>query len=161
MQVILRFLYTLSLTFWIGSIFFFSLFAAPSIFKVLPRHLAGDLVSDIFPKYYLIAYVCGGVALISSFLSWFIGNSSYAFSHLLRILILVVMLGLATYAGTVIRPQALELRSEMKSLAEGSPKYQEVQIRFGKLHKQSAIMNSIVFLMGIAIVFITAYTYRE
>lgn len=161
MQVIFRFLYILSLTFWIGSVFFFSLFVAPSIFKVLPRHLAGDLVSDIFPKYYLIAYVCGGVALLSSFLSWFIGDSPSFFSHLLRILLLALMLGLAVYAGEIIRPQALELRSEMRSLAEGSAEYKEVEAKFGKLHRKSAIMNSIVFLMGIAIVFITAYTYKE
>lgn len=74
---------------------------------------------------------------------------------------LVIMLGLATFAGTVIRPQALEVRSEMRSLVEGSPQYKEVKNSFDKLHMQSVIINSIVFLLGIAIVFITAYTYKE
>jgi len=159
MQVALKFLYLLSLTLWIGSIFFFSLITAPSIFKVLPRNLAGDLVSDIFPKYYLIAYICGGIALITSCILWFKGKPGVL--PLLRIFILLIMLGLAVYAGRVIRPQALEARTEMKSLAEDSPRYLEVHDRFQKLHKRSVIMNSAVFLMGIAIVLITAYTYKE
>lgn len=161
MQVTLKFLFLLSLTFWLGSIFFFSLVAAPSIFKVLPQETAGDLVSDIFPKCYRIAYVCGGIALVVSILSPFMGNSPSRALYSLRTLVLVVMLGLATFAGTVIRPQALEVRSEMRSLVEGSPQYKEVKNSFDKLHMQSVIMNSIVFLLGIAIVFITAYTYKE
>jgi len=164
MQIILRFLYFLyflSLIFWIGSIFFFSFSAAPSIFKVLPRQIAGDVVTDIFPKYYLIAYVCGGVALITSILSWFMGNPTSKVSYLLRIIILVIMLGLATFAAEVIRPAALEARAEMRSLTEGSPQYGEVSNRFRKLHRRSAIINSTVFLLGIALVFITAYSYKE
>lgn len=161
MQVVLRFLYLLSLIFWIGSIFFFSLITAPSIFKILPRQMAGDLVSDIFPKYYLIAYVCGGVALITSILSWFTGNPSSRVLYSLRVGILVIMLGLAAFAGGTIRPQALEIRSEMKSLAQDSPQYREAQTRFQKLHNQSVIINSIVFLLGIAIIFITAYNNKK
>ncbi|MBI2487681.1 MAG: DUF4149 domain-containing protein [Deltaproteobacteria bacterium] len=161
MQTFLRFLFLLSITFWIGSIFFFSLITAPSIFKVLPRETAGDLISDIFPKYYLIAYVCGGVALIALILSWVMENTLSGISNSLRIVILVIMLGLAAFAGTVIRPQALEVRSEMRDLSEDSSRYQEIQTSFSKLHKQSVIINSIVFLLGIAIVFITAYNYKE
>jgi hypothetical protein len=161
MQVVVRFLYLLSLIFWIGSIFFFSLITAPSIFKILPHQTAGDLVSDIFPKYYLIAYVCGGVALITSILSWFTGNPSSRVLYSLRVGTLVIMLGLATFAGGIIRPQALEIRSEMRNLAEDSPTYRELQTRFQKLHKQSVIINSTVFLLGIAIVFITTYNYKE
>lgn len=161
MLIVLRFIYILSLIFWIGSIFFFSVIAGPSIFKVLPRETAGNVVTDIFPKYYLIAYICGGVAVITSILSWVIASPSSGISYLLRIIILAVMLGLATYAGTVIRPQALEVRSEMRSLAEDSPRYQEVSKRFSDIHKRSIIVNATVFLLGIAIVLITAYTYKE
>ncbi|KRT64726.1 MAG: hypothetical protein XU11_C0053G0006 [Candidatus Dadabacteria bacterium CSP1-2] len=161
MQVILRFLYLLSLVFWIGSIFFFSTSAAPSIFKVLPKQLAGDLVTDIFPKYYLISYVCGVVAIVTSLLSWLTGSHSSTASYLLRVIILVIMLGLAIFAGAVIRPQALEIRTEMRSLVEDSPRYSELQNRFNALHKTSVLLNSVVFLLGIAIVLITAYNYKE
>lgn len=161
MHTLLRFLHLLSLVFWIGSIFFFSTSAAPSIFKVLPKQLAGDLVTDIFPKYYLISYVCGVVAIVTSLLSWLTGSHSSTASYLLRVIILVIMLGLAIFAGAVIRPQALEIRTEMRSLVEDSPRYSELQNRFNALHKTSVLLNSVVFLLGIAIVLITAYNYKE
>jgi hypothetical protein len=163
MQLTLKFLYLLSITFWIGSIFFFSLITAPSIFKILSRDIAGDLVSDIFPKYYLIAYICGGVALTVTIISGIIENTLSRISSALRILILMSMLGLAIYGGAVIRPQTLAARSEMRSLAqaEDPSQYKLVKTRFDNIHRQSVIMNSIVFLLGIAIVFITAYTYKE
>src|SRR5574341_1719119 len=157
MQVMLRFLYLLSLVFWIGSIFFFSTSAAPSIFKVLPKQMAGELVTNIFPKYYLISYVCGVVAIVTSLLSWFTGTHTSTVPYLLRVIILVIMLGLAIFAGAVIRPQALEIRTEMRSLVEGSPRDSELQNRFSTLHKRSVLLNSVVFLLGIAIIFISAY----
>ena len=161
MQVTLRFLYLLSIVFWIGTIFFFSSSVAPSVFKILPKQMAGEVISSIFPKYYLVAYICGGIALITSILSWLIGSHLSGISYLLRVIILVIMIGLSIFAGAVIRPQALEVRAQMRSLVEDSPQYTEVQARFNKLHKQSVIMNSVVLLLGFAIVFITAYNYRE
>ncbi len=161
MQVILRFLYLLSIVFWIGTMFFFSSSVAPSVFKILPRQMAGEMISAIFPKYYLVAYICGGIALITSILSWLIESHSSGILYLSRIVILAIMVGLAIFAGAVIRPQALEVRAQMRSLVEDSPQYREVQARFNKLHRYSVVINSVVFLLGFAIIFITAYNYRE
>ena len=123
MQVILRFFYLLSLVFWIGTIFFFSSSVAPSVFKILPRQMAGEIISNIFPKYYLVAYICGGIALITSILSRFTGSHSSGILYLSRVVILVIMVGLAIFAGAVIRPQALEVRAQMRSLSEDSPEW--------------------------------------
>lgn len=161
MQTALKFLYILSISFWTGSIFFFSFFAAPSIFKVLPRELAGNVVSDIFPKYYMVGYVSGAVALISSILLWLVYNHRDGLMFALRMGALSVMLALALYAGQVIRPRAVEARTEMRSLVETSPNYPKAHEEFRRLHKQSAIINSVVFLMGIAILFFHAYTNKE
>ncbi len=161
MQTALKFIYMLSVSFWIGSIFFFSFFAAPSIFKVLPRETAGNVVSDIFPKYYLVAYLCGGAAVITTILLRILSGQAGSIFFIIRLSALVVMLGLAVYAGTVLRTRAVEARTEMRSLTEESPNYLASQEKFRKLHAQSAIMNSAVFLLGIAILFINAYTNEE
>ena len=161
MQTALKFIYILAISLWIGSIFFFSFFAAPSIFKVLPRETAGNVVSDIFPKYYLVAYVCGGAAIITTILLRMLSAEGRPILFIIRLSALVVMMALAVYAGTVIRPQAVEARTEMRSLTEDSPNYPETQEKFRKLHARSAIMNSAVFLLGIAILFINAYTNDE
>jgi len=161
MQTTLKFLLTLSISFWIGAIFFFSFFAAPSIFKILPREVAGNVVSDIFPKYYLVAYVCGVVAIVSSFMLLLIGNYKITGIHGIRILGLLIMLGLALYAGQVIRPEAVEVRTEMRSIGESSPKYLGLRKNFSSLHMRSVILNSLIYIMGIALVFINTYTYRD
>jgi len=161
MQTAIKFIYILSVSLWIGSIFFFSFFAAPSIFKVLPRETAGNVVSDIFPKYYLVAYICGGAAVIAAILLRLLYGHKGGILFGLRLGALLIMLGLAVYAGEVLRPKAVEARTEMRSLTEESPNYSVSQDRFRKLHTRSAIINSAVFILGIAILFINAYTNEE
>jgi hypothetical protein len=160
MHYILKVLYLLSITFWLGSVFFFSFISARSIFKILPRELAGDLISDMFTKYYLFSYIFGGIAILSTFISWIVGYTSSGAISTLKILILVIMLCLSVYAGTIIRPNVQELRIQLRSVAEDSPGFPELQNRFKTLHKYSVITNLVIFILGIAIVFITAYNYR-
>lgn len=160
MATLLNFLLTLSISFWVGSIFFFSFFAAPSIFKILPRETAGNVVSDVFPKYYLVAYICGLVALMSSVALLYIGNQKIIGLQGLRILGLLIMLGLAFYSGQVIGPKAREVRTEMRASAQSSPEYKELRQKFGNIHMRSAIINLVVFIMGIALVLINTYTIR-
>lgn len=161
MQITLKFLYSLSLTFWIGSIFFFSMFAAPSIFKVLSREQAGNVVSDIFPKYYLVSYACGAVALISSIILIYIGNHFSHLTNIIKLTALVVMIGLAVYAGEIVTPETHKVRTEMRSVQENSHQYQEIRKEFRRLHRKSAILNSAIFIFGVALVFINAYTNSE
>jgi putative copper export protein len=161
MQTALKFIYILSLSFWIGSIFFFSFFAAPSIFKVLPRETAGNVVSDIFPKYYLVAYVSGGAAIITTVLLRVFYERGTGILFGIRLGALLIMLALAVYAGEVLRPKAVEARAEMRSLTETSPNYPASHEKFRKLHARSAIINSAVFILGIAILFADAYTNKE
>jgi uncharacterized membrane protein len=158
MQTAFKFLYILALCFWIGSIFFFSFFAAPSIFKVLPREIAGNVVTDIFPKYYFVAYICGAAAIIASILLRVFYEHKPGMLSAIKIGGLFVMLSLAVYAGEVVRPQAHEAREEMRSLTEASPNYPASYDKFRKLHTRSAVINSGVFLLGIAILFLNAYT---
>lgn len=157
----LKFLYSLSLTFWIGSIFFFSMFVAPSIFKVLTREQAGNVVSDIFPKYYLISYICGAVALVSSILLIYFWSTFSSTNSIIRIAALFIMMGLAVYAGEINRPEAHKVRTEMRSVEEGSAEYQKIHKEFRQLHRISAITNGAIFILGIALVLLNAYTNRE
>ena len=156
----LKFLYSLSLTFWIGSIFLLSMFAAPSIFKMLTREQAGNVVSDIFPKYYMVSYICGVVALISSIALIYFWSTFSSTNSIIRISILFIMLGLAIYAGEVNRPESHKVRTEMRGLQEGSQEYMEIHKEFGQLHRISALTNGTIFILGIALVFLSAYTNR-
>jgi uncharacterized membrane protein len=159
MVVVLNLLFLLSLMFWIGGMFFFSFAAAPSIFKVLPRELAGDVVADIFPKYYLVSYVCGFLILTVLLLKKYLFESTGGFINL-NLVLVIVMLGLSIYAGEIIRPQAAEIKKEIRTIESGSVEYKKLDSRFKFIHLKSVICNIIVFIFGIAIIFINAYNYR-
>ncbi len=161
MVTTLKFLYSLSLTLWIGSIFFLAFVAAPSIFKILTREQAGDVVSEIFPKYYTISYLCGAAALISSILLIYFSSTFSSTNSIIKIAVLSLMIGLAVYAGEINRPEAHKVRTEMRSLEEGSAEYQKKQKNFSRLHRTSAITNGAIFVLGIALVVLNAYTNRE
>lgn len=161
MLTTLKFLYSISMTLWIGSIFFLAFVAAPSIFKVLTREQAGDVVSEIFPKYYTISYLCGAVAIISSILLIYFSSTFSSTNSIIKITVLSIMIGLAVYAGEINRPEAHKVRTEMRSLEEGSTEYQKKHKEFSRLHRTSAITNGAIFILGIALVLLNAYTNRE
>jgi len=119
------------------------------------------VVSDIFPKYYLVSYACGAVALISSIILIYIGNHFSHLTNIIKLTALVVMIGLAVYAGEIVTPETHKVRTEMRSVQENSHQYQEIRKEFGRLHRKSAILNSAIFIFGVALVFINAYTNSE
>ena len=62
MAATLRYLHLLALVIWIGGVVFFSFFTAPALFSALPREMAGRATAAIFPRYYMMGGICGGVA---------------------------------------------------------------------------------------------------
>jgi len=137
------------------------MFAAPSIFKILSREQAGNVVSDIFPKYYLVSYACGAVALVSSIILIYVWSSFSYTSNVIKLAALLLILGLAVYAGEIVTPETHKVRTEMSSVQEDTPKYQEIRKEFSRLHRTSVILNSAIFIFGVALVFLNAYTNKE
>ena len=107
---------------------------------------AGNVVSDIFPKYYLVSYACGAVALVSTLILIYLGSNSWHITNLIKLCALVIMLGLAVFAGEIVTPETHKVRTEMRSVEIDSPKYLEIRKEFGHLHRKSAILNSAIFM---------------
>ncbi|HVM94771.1 MAG TPA: DUF4149 domain-containing protein, partial [Candidatus Acidoferrales bacterium] len=66
MITLVKSLYLLALIVWIGTIAFFSFVVAPSIFGNMAPVEAGKVVGLIFPNYYILGYVCGGLMVLAS-----------------------------------------------------------------------------------------------
>lgn len=160
MTAALNFLYLASLAFWIGGIFFFSAIAGPSIFKTLDRAVAGNLVSAIFPKYYLLGYVCGFVAMVSTVTIWMTATAPGAMTYVGRIAILAAMLGVSGYSGLVLRQEAVSVRTELRQLSTDDAEYSEVSRKFASVHRKSVMLNGLVFVLGLVILFISAWGIR-
>ena len=149
---IAKFFHLMSLVVWIGSIIFFSFFGAPSIFKVLDRSLAGDVVGSIFPKYWMIGYVCSSIALGTLLFL----RKSGAENTTARIILLSVMLVTVFFSGMVVATKARTIKVEMRATEDVVMK-ELIHKDFIRMHGVSMMMNLAVFIMGVVVIFNMAY----
>lgn len=129
--------------------------AAPSIFKVLPSEKAGDVVGEIFPRYFLWEYTCCLLVLLSAVVIYY----KEACWNRPKLYILGLALILTFYNGLAIAPRAHALKVEMKK-AEKEEEKKTLQEQFFKYHNQSAVLDLIVLMAGIAVVLLNAYFMR-
>jgi uncharacterized membrane protein len=157
MNVVLRFIYLLSIALWLGGMAFFSFLAAPSIFNILAREEAGKVVSDIFPKYYWQGLICGAIALMTSIA---LGTRDRWNTLLIArtIIIGVMVLGIL-YAVVILQPKVQAVKAQITSLESLAPT-DPLRLEFGRLHGRSFSVNAAVLLLGVIVVFITAFTMK-
>lgn len=145
-------LFFFAMSFWVGSIAFMSFIVAPTLFRELPKELAGDFISKLFPHYYTLGYICGFLSFIALLLKGFL-DKPFPWC---RLLLIVLMLGCSVYAGSKVHPEAHMLKTVIRSM-EDSPEKELKQKEFTALHRKSVILNSIVFLAGVIVVAITGF----
>lgn len=129
---------------WLGGVVFFSFFTAPVIFRRLPRAQATDLISVIFPIYYRLGYVCGGVMLIAG--AYPILRERNTLPGWTAELIALLATGLSLYAGKVVMPRVSKFRNTAQSAA-GTPGQAEARGRYEQAHQLSLTLNLTVFLL--------------
>ncbi|MCP5467957.1 MAG: DUF4149 domain-containing protein [Deltaproteobacteria bacterium] len=152
----LQFFYLLSLVTWVGGIIFFSFFTTPMVFKHLPKEIGSHFISQIFPNYYLLAYICGAILIITS-----LGESILARQvPWVRIILIALMLGSSIYAGTVILPEAHRHKIELKTMEESVQATSPIKKRFDTLHLRSVILNMAILIMGFCLIGILAWRLR-
>lgn len=139
----LRFLYLLSLAVWIGSLAFFSFFAAPALFRALPREEAGRAVAAVFPAYYAVGWAAGAVALAAT-LAGAAAAGRFPSAARWRAGLLALMLALSLYAGLVVLPEVRAARAagDEAGRARG--------------HRVSVLLNLAVIACGVGVVALSA-----
>jgi uncharacterized membrane protein len=157
MNVVLRFIYLLSIALWLGGMAFFSFMAAPSIFKVLPREEAGRVVSDIFPKYYWQGLICGAIALVTSVALGV--RDRWNMLLIVRTMTIGVMVIGILYAVVILQPKIQAVKAQTTSFESLAPT-DPLRLEFGRLHGRSFSVNAAVILLGVIVVFITAFTMK-
>ncbi|HZX47937.1 MAG TPA: DUF4149 domain-containing protein [Nitrospirota bacterium] len=155
MLTILRFLHLLSLVVWIGGMIFLVVIGAPSIFKVLPRESAGDVLGAIFPKYWIMGYLCGGTALVTVILLSF-KEHLYPWG---KIGLLVLMTVLTLYLGLAAASKAREVRLQIRT-EEDTARKETLKKEFKYLHRKSVALNAVILICGLIVLFLTT-DYKE
>ena len=146
MEVLIHFIHLLSLVMWLGSIIFFSFFAAPAVFRVLDRQQAGEVVGAIFPKYYAVGYTCSVLAAGTLILSPRGMEGP-------PLIFLTVMAACTFYAGMVINPRARTLKLQMQEQPENR---EALEPQFRSLHGWSVRLNATVLIFGLGLLWTTA-----
>ena len=156
----LRFLMLLSLVAWIGGLMFFAFVLAPTVFApgVLPNtHLAGNIVGRALGKLHWIAIVCGLVYLVSSvFYSSVTQGSPRVFAS--RNLLIVMMLLLTMVSQFGIIPRMDTLRAQVSDFS-AVPADNPARVQFDALHVWSTRVESLVLLLGLIVVYLTASVF--
>jgi hypothetical protein len=143
MPMLALFVYLLSLVCWLGAVIFFSAFVAPVIFTQLPIAEAGKVVGVIFPRYYLLGYGAGTIAMALAV--------HFAISRAARgwwsgtAILLAVALALTLYAGMVVRPAVDAIRQ----VAEEPNPDPARKAEFDRLHRLSVTLNGSVLILDL------------
>ena len=148
----INFFYIFGLVCWIGSIIFFSFFAAPEIFKLLDREKAGELVGVIFPKYYLLGYICAALVLPALL------TSAGEFLKTKQILLFIMIIGWL-YAGLFISPKARDLKAKIK-FASAREEQKPLEVQFKKMHSLAVKLNGTVLLAGLGLLWFSAAGFQ-
>lgn len=147
-----NFFLNFSLGIWLGIMVCFSFLTTPTLFRELPREMAGEVVSKLFPQYYFIAYALLGISLVTLLLKGFLEKPF----PILRLICLALAFAFMLIAGTQIHPKAHFTKTVMRTLEDG-PEKEQKQAEFNKLHRQSVLSNVAVLLLSL-LVFILNFT---
>jgi putative copper export protein len=144
----LRFIHLFAFTFWFGTILYFTFIQAPLLFKALPRETFGLVQSKLFPAYYLIGYVCGGLLVVLYPILY--PMKSWGSQDGWKFTALLLMLGLALAQGLWIGPKVAQLRVERQAAEQvkDSTKVAALSQEFGKAHGISSLLNLLMILCG-------------
>lgn len=141
------YIHLLTLVIWFGGMIFFSFIAAPSIFKILPKEQAGDVVGDVFPKYYFIGYVASLILLGTLYK---IGRGHFIVV-IAPFILLSIMTVLTYYSGLIVGSKVRKIKAEVRQTTDEAKK-EELEIAFKRTHGFSMILN--VSIIGLSIVYL-------
>lgn len=143
--------YTIILALWVGGIAIFTFIVTPVIFRSYPRDMAGEIVGNILPRYFLYNLFLAALAMVLFFLVP--GDRTNAAYHLSRILVAVAVI-INVFITFKLHPDAVRAKQEVTSFQRESPD-SAARKKFTRLHAVSATLNLLLLADGIALLVIS------
>lgn len=138
----LRYVYVLALVVWLGGMVVLGAIVAPATFQTLQasapatgRALAGDLFGQILARFHYVAYVSGGLLLISFLAMALLGPRPRAFA--IRLGLIAAMLLVSLYSGLIVLPTIDSIQLDAGQLPSLLAAADPRRIRFDQLHQLS------------------------
>ncbi|OLE36441.1 MAG: hypothetical protein AUG00_10630 [Candidatus Rokubacteria bacterium 13_1_20CM_2_70_7] len=130
---------------WLGVMAFFSLAAAPLLFRTIERASAGQVVAALLPHYYRWGITLCVPALVA-LLTLTLGTRAGRTRHLAGAVLAGAMVALLSWALTVTLPAA-----------EGASRAGDTE-RFTAAHRSAMRLNLLTMLCGAGLVALEAFT---
>jgi len=138
-------LYTLILALWVGGMALFTFIVTPVIFRSFARDLAGRIVGELLPKYFLYNLILSAAAMALFFLSEAVRT---VFASRLSLVLLSAALIINVFIVFKLHPEAVKVKQEVTSFERESPDSQ-ARKKFARLHGVSAALNLVLLVEGI------------
>jgi hypothetical protein len=154
-------LYLLSLSLWVAGMFLLGILVEIMVRVTLREDpLTGSLIMNRIMDVYNvhIVYTCIGVMLTAEAVKFLVRNYSQApmenrvvtKRRYTREVVLAVMVVLALYIGSVLRPQMHAVDQQKKA----NPSDQKLQIQFDRFHSKFTWIYSINMILGLSLFYI-------
>lgn len=147
-MLMLRYVYVLALTIWLGGMIVLGAVVAPGTFGVLPemepesgRALAGAVFGAVLARFHYVAYAAGAVLLVVLVALAVLGPRPRHFA--VRVALVTVMLGIAVYSGLVVLAEIDGIQNQLAAAAGAAalpsqlPATDARRVRFDYLHQLS------------------------
>ena len=149
-MALLRYVYVLALTVWLGGMLVIGALVAPALFSTLPSHapetgraLAGAAFGVILSRFHYVAYVSGGLLVVSLTAMALLGPRPRSFA--IRTAIAAAMLAVALYSGLIVLTEIDGIQREVAGTAPAAtlvlpsslPGTDTRRVRFDHLHQLS------------------------
>ena len=138
-------LYTLILALWVGGMALFTFIVTPAIFRSFARDLAGRIVGELLPGYFLYNLILAAAAMALFFLSAAVRT---AFASRLSLVLLSAALIINVFIVFKLHPEAVKVKQEVTSFERESPG-SPARKKFARLHGVSAALNLALLVEGI------------
>lgn len=146
MKTIFDFLYSFTLSLWVGGMMIFTFIITPVIFKAHGRDMAGKIVGHLFPFYFLYNLCLSGIAL---FLVFLMGRTT-KWASIIAMVLLITAVVINIVHIVFFLPKMEDLKTGIASF-ETTPKDHPLRQQFNRLHGISAILNLSLLVEGIAL----------
>jgi hypothetical protein len=153
----LRYAALLALVVWAGGLIALGSVAAPAAFDVLAarqiadgRAIGGAIFGETLRRFHQIAYLCGGVLLISLIGRRILGPRPRRAG--IRVLLASIMLAATMYSGLAVAARIQSLQREIGASPSTLPASDPRRVEFGRLHATSTILLLVPILGSLALI---------
>lgn len=149
-------LYNFVLALWVGGIAAFTFIITPVIFRSFGRDLAGKIVGELFPGYFLYNLVLAVLALVLFFV---VAEDSSKTAYRFSLFLLTAALIINVFIVFKMHPDTVKVKQAITSFERESPD-SLMRKRFAKLHAASAFLNLLLLADGVTLLAIAPLLKR-